>query len=524
MNRLIADLGLLMLGLLPSAALLHQVPGNPKSSLALKIDAVLQQPEFKSAHWGILVVDQADGRVVYEKNADELFAPASVTKLYSVAAALDAFGADYRFVTKVVRKGELRSEGLLDGDLILIASGDLTMGGRTDANGKIAFKNVDHTYAAFTAEAETTEQNPLAGLADLARQIAAAGIKRVRGDVLIDDRLFEKSESTGSGPTRLSPIVVNDNVIDFHFTPTEPGKPATVQWRPRTASLVVDAQVMTGPENSVLRTVSHMPGPGRVVVRGSIPAKRKMLTRIAEVEDPASFARSLFIDSLRAAGISVEASSLERNRSEGLPARDTVAELPQVASFISPPFSEEARLILKVSHNLHASTLPLLIAAKNGQRTLEQGLLREGAFLRRAKVDVDQISFGGGAGGARNDFATPRATIQLLRYMATRPDFAVYEGALPILGVDGTTHDSVPEDSPARGKVRAKTGTFVLTNQLNGRAVLISKALAGYVTSASGKKLAFAMFVNGTHLPNTGETKREGKTLGKLAEIIYHED
>jgi serine-type D-Ala-D-Ala carboxypeptidase/endopeptidase (penicillin-binding protein 4) len=138
-------------------------------------------------------------------------------------------------------------------------------------------------------------------------------------------------------------------------------------------------------------------------------------------------------------------------------------------------------------------------------------------------MDVDTISFGGGAGGARSDFVTPAATVQLLRHMAGRPDFFVYERALPILGVDGTLAKSVASESPAKGKVQAKTGTLTWDNLLFGRPLLTSKALAGYLTTSRGRRLAFAAFVNGVHLKDGLDTKRIGSDLGKLCEIVHAE-
>src|SRR5205085_4465188 len=106
------------------------------------------------ARWGLLVVDAATGQTLYERDADRLFMPASVTKLYSCAAALAAFGPDHRFQTPVYRRGEL-SDGRLRGDLILVAQGDLTLGGRTTADGKMAFKDRDPIYANFTSGHES---------------------------------------------------------------------------------------------------------------------------------------------------------------------------------------------------------------------------------------------------------------------------------------------------------------------------------------------------------------------------------
>src|SRR5262249_48682843 len=146
--------------------------------------------------------------------------PASVTKLYSCAAALVAYGPDHRFETPVYARGEIK-EGRLRGDLILVAQGDLTLGGRTDAEGKMAFKDHDHIYANFPrgAESEVTDTDPFAGLKALARQVKASGVTRIDGDVLIDDRLFAKNRGSGSGPDLITPIVVNDNLIDALITP-----------------------------------------------------------------------------------------------------------------------------------------------------------------------------------------------------------------------------------------------------------------------------------------------------------------
>src|SRR5207244_1456408 len=104
-----------------------------------------------------------------------------------------------------------------------------------------------------------------------------------------------------------------------------------------------------------------------------------------------------------------------------------------------------------------------------------EGLAAERQFLAELGVPVETISFGGGAGGATADHTTPRATVQLLRGLAKRTDYAVFHAALPILGVDGSLATAVPADSPARGKAFAKTGTLTAHDSLKDRALLTSK-------------------------------------------------
>ena len=488
-----------------------------------KVREVMDSAKYKQAHWGLLAVDLKTGDVRYELNSAKLFAPASTTKCFSVACALDAFGADHRFETPIVRRGEVNDKGELTGDLILIASGDLTFGGRTTESGEIAFSAGDHTYASGGTESELTPQDPLAGLNELAAQVLKAGIKRVVGDVLIDDRLFDRAEGSGSGPGKLMPIYVNDNLIDFTIVPTEPGQPAKVSWRPQSVAIHVETHVHTVPAKTRYGTEIRDYGAGRIHVFGSIPADSKPILRVHEVTDPVSHARTLLIEALLRAGLVMDVPALADHPVGRLPPRDETLKLPQVAKFVSPPFSENARLILKVSHNLHASTLPLLVAAKHGERTLAQGLRRQHDFLKRAGVDVDTISFGGGAGGSRADYTTPAATVQLLRHMATRSDFDAYRRAMPRLGVDGTLAKSVGADSPAKDKVSAKTGTLYWDNLMNANSLLTSKALAGYLTTSKGDTLAFALFVNNAPLRNGLTTATVGKDLGHIAELLFEQ-
>ena len=508
-SRLLLALSLVFLPLARASA----------DDLGDRLGDVVNGPDYKQAHWGLLVADTKTGKVVYEHNADRLFAPASTTKLFSCAAALCALGPDYKFNTPVYRRGPL-VDGRLDGDLILVASGDLTLGGRTGKDGRLLFKDSDHIYANGNLSARLTDTDPLAGLKALAKQVKEAGVRRVSGEVLIDDRLFEAAQGSGSGPDTLTPILVNDNVVDILITPAaKAGEPATVRTRPETHFLQMDARVDTVEASRGVRTVVRRVGHGRFTVRGRIPVGARPVVRIYAVDDPAEFARGLFIEALRHEGIEVLASPLRTPR-VGLPDRDGYGKLARVAVFTSPPLSEAIKVTLKVSHNLYASTLPLLIAAKEGKRTLGDGMRGQRKLLADLGVEVATISFGGGAGGSRADMVTPRATVALLRGLSKRPEYAALKAGLPVLGVDGTLV-SYGKLGPAKGKVLAKTGTLGWHDRLNDRSLLRSKALAGVMTTAKGRELAFAFFVNDVPLPRGTGSGREGRTLARLCEIVY---
>lgn len=513
----------------PWVVVLGLLVGNVRAAepLAERVEVVLKTPAYESGQWGVLVIDAKTGQTVYEKNADRLFCPASVTKLFSSAAALADLGADYRFQTPVVRRGKVGSDGTLRGDLVLVAHGDLCLGGRTGPEGALLFVDDDHTYAGGNPRSGVVGAEPLAGLDHLAREVQAAGIKAVAGEVVVDDRLFESTQSTGSGPSKVSAVVLNDNVVDVVAAPAEQaGEPADVRLVPLSAYVSADVRVETTAPGVPASVEIRSAGPRRFTVRGHVPVGHAPVVRVYEVDDPASFARTAFIEALRRRGVTVEGSAEADNPIEKLPTRAAVADLPKVAEYTSPPLREYLRVILKVSHNLYASTLPLLVAAHHGETTLAQGMARQGALLKGLGVDARGTSFGGGAGGSRSDLVSPRATVALLRSMAARPDFPAFEAALPVLGRDGTLARAVTRESPARGHVRAKTGTFWVENALDGQAILTSKALAGYMETASGRPLVFAFFVNNVPLNASGPavadaTAAAGRLLGKLCEVFY---
>jgi D-alanyl-D-alanine carboxypeptidase/D-alanyl-D-alanine-endopeptidase (penicillin-binding protein 4) len=162
-------------------------PGLPSAILA-----IMQKPRYSEATWGLRVTDVNSGAVIYDLNSRDLLFTGSVRKLYSVGIALNELGADYRFKTPVFRIGRVDASGTLNGDLVLVAKGDLTMGGRDSGDDTVAFTNFDHCDANNLGSAILTEPDPLAGLDKLAAQVAASGITKVSGDVIVDDWLFKQ--------------------------------------------------------------------------------------------------------------------------------------------------------------------------------------------------------------------------------------------------------------------------------------------------------------------------------------------
>ena len=168
---------------------------------------------------------------------------------------------------------------------------------------------------------------------------------------------------------------------------------------------------------------------------------------------------------------------------------------------------------------------PYLLGAIAGKETkdpLNKGFEIERAFLQEAKLDLSGISQGDGAGGDWSDLFSPEFMCSYLAYWSTRPDFDVLFRALPILGKDGTLA-KIQKENPGAGHVFAKTGTYDSEDKLNGKLMLNGKGLAGYVITKSGRKLAFAAYLNHVSLPADPDAPQRvgGQALGEIAAAAY---
>ena len=232
-------------------------------------------------------------------------------------------------------------------------------------------------------------------------------------------------------------------------------------------------------------------------VEGDIPADyqaplsgNSAWVRTFRIEDPASFARTAFIEALNRAGVAVSAAPVAANPTERLPASDSYSPDSRVAEFVSPPYAEYARLILKVSLNLGANLSLMLLGLSLGQRTVTDALAAERQVLvDEMGLDADSFDFPTNGSGSPDSQATPRATVRLLVELGSRDVDRIYQLALPILGVDGSLA-STGVSLPAKGHVFAKTGTTLMDGMLK------AQNLAGYIEAKSGRRVAFALFLN----------------------------
>lgn len=485
------------------------VPGLDPAALE-----IMSQPQYANGRWAIAVSDLETGEVLIALDADKLAEPASVTKTYSVGAAWIELGPDSTVTTPVKRTGEVAG-GRLDGDLVLVAQGDLTMGGRTKPDGTVDFTDLDHNDANALPGATLTPGDPLAGLDDLATQVAASGITEVSGDVIVDDRLWDEHELEEQP---ITPIVINNNLIDLTSTPGEVGQPATVEMRPVVAPWRVTTDVQTVEAGGDTRIEVSSPADGVIELTGTIAADSDPVLNVYAFEDPATYARTAFIEALERAGVTVTADPVTPNPADRLPAEEEVAELTSVAELESLPLAEEATYILKVSYNRGAETYVCRLAVAAGSKDCEDGLPEVGRIWQEAGLDVGQVVMVDGSGLVGN-LVTPASQVELQQIMAARPDGDRWRDTLPILGEDGSLA-MVQTDSPAKGKVWAKTGTLVAFDALNQRFRLETKALGGTMESASGRDLAFAIVLNNAVMSDVEDVFAANDDVGAVAAAI----
>ncbi|MFD7450904.1 D-alanyl-D-alanine carboxypeptidase/D-alanyl-D-alanine-endopeptidase [Kitasatospora sp. NPDC059827] len=472
--------------------------GNPQDDLGPDITAIMNKPAYQHAQWGLLEIDPQDGRVLHSRYPDQFFMPGSTVKLITISGAWHALGPDHRFTTPVHAVGRLDGS-TLTGNLALVAQGDLTMGGRTKADGSVDFTPIDHTYADDVPGATLTPEDPLAGLDQIARQVRDSGITAVDGDVVIDPRLFTPP-AISPQPT---PLIINDNVIDLLTTPSSPGQPAQLSWRPQVAPYQVTSTVRTVDAGGTTDIqVGASPDGTAITLSGTIAADAPPTLKISQVQDPNAFGRTALIEALARAGVTVTAPPTGPNPQAALPA--SYSGDPQVAAFVSPPYREYAKLILNVSHNLGANLALCNMAADRGSTNCFDGFPVIHDFLTNtAKVDPTQFQMADGRGDVPVDRVTPTGLNQLLAYWLRTPDADAFRTSLPILGVSGTGALYCNTDAcPARGKVFAKPGTIIGFDWLNQQFAINAQTYAGYLQADDGHLYTFFVGVNGAAVPN----------------------
>ncbi|HEV2862492.1 MAG TPA: D-alanyl-D-alanine carboxypeptidase/D-alanyl-D-alanine-endopeptidase [Pyrinomonadaceae bacterium] len=447
--------------------------------LRARIGEIMARPELASSSLAVKVASLDTGRVLFEQNAQKWMQPASNLKLYTVAAALDRFGPDYRFVTSVYAPARPDSSGAVKGDLVVYGRGDPTYATRFGPEGDTDY------YRAIN---------------ELATSITAAGVRRVEGDMVGDESYFvggpfapgwEWDDLQWWYGAEVSALTVNDNSVDLSVKPgARVGDPCRITVGPPTPLVTIVDRTTTGPRGTRRELEVHRPlGQNVIEITGSLPLEDRGYTASVAVSRPALMFATMLRTALEARGVVFTGKTRtvdSQARADGQPL--PVSSLIEVAKRESPPLSTIAAQTMKPSQNLYTElllrTLGKAAATDSKQRSDRAGIDAVRAFLRRAGIEDGRVQMLDGSGLSRADLVTADATLQLLVYMNRHPSGAVFRAALPIAGVDGTLRNRM-RGTPAQNNVRAKTGTLSSSN-----------TLSGYLFSAAGERLAFSVMIN----------------------------
>lgn len=481
-------LALLSVRLLGAPARVKPVEALPSvEALRTQIETYVTQPRFSGALWGVKIVSLETDQVLFEHQADRRMTPASNSKLYVAALALDKLGGDYRLVTPIFASAPLTATGELRGDLIISGRGDPSWKSRGT---KKAFWELFEPFVAV---------------------LQSAGVKHVTGDVIADATFF-RGPPEGSGwmvedlmgvdGAEISAISLEDNYVDLRVTPANTaGRPGNLEFLQPVTGLVLDNRSVTGPAGSPNRILrQRLIGENVVHLLGELPAGGPPHLIDVTVPRPADWFAAGLKEALARHGIRVDGRARSLRWPDAPAAGPTSQKLGEISS---PPLRELVTAFMKPSQNLETDLIfdhlgeTFRAADAPALQTSEQAavaLLQD--FLRRNGLPADDVRFTDGSGLSQYNLTTARATLDLLKFMSLHRAAKDFAAALPIAGVDGTLSRQM-KGTPAENNLQAKTGTLRYTN-----------TLSGYVTSAAGEKLAFSVLLN-RNVPPTGRRGSE---------------
>jgi D-alanyl-D-alanine carboxypeptidase/D-alanyl-D-alanine-endopeptidase (penicillin-binding protein 4) len=425
------------------------------------IDTLLQTaPTLRGAHVGLLVLDTRTGDVLYARNSDDAFVPASTLKLLTGSTALAVLGPAFRFRTQAsvdARNNELEIEP--GGDPLLNA-GDLTL---------------------------------------MAQGVRAAGVTTLPLGLRVDSGAFEAAPyppgwSWDDFPYDYAPVLsaatIEENVVHLTVSPGRTvGAPVTVSVAPAPFALTPDAsagcpftpaidiraRAVTGsPGGSASLDLARDPG-GCIEIVGSVPQGNVPQILDAAVPNPVWYLRALAAAALGTAGVTVApiASSMP-------PALPVPGRL--VWSHDGEPLTDLLGDMWQPSDNLIAEALlrEIGIAHAGKPGTIDAGTDAERAWLRGIGIDPQTVTIADGSGLSSYDRITPRALAAILQSDWNGPHRDVVLDDLPLAGVRGTLATSF-DGSLAQDRTFAKTGS-----------VNHARGLAGYLATLHHGALTFA--------------------------------
>ncbi len=467
----------------PASSIKDSISKQPADlALAREIDRAIDTSELTRARWGVFVVSMKDGRVLYSRNGERLFTPASNMKIYTTAVALDLLGADYRWRTSVYVEKQPDAGGVIEGDLTL--------------------------YGRGAPDLDTKR-----GLVSLANQVYARGVRQVRGNIISDESYF-RGELYGLGwqwndlqwyfGAEPSALTIDENSVELTIAPANKvGGSATLTMNGAGNYIHLTNHTTTA-ERDAPTTIGINRGlsDNELLVWGDFPADGRRFSASLSVPKPSLWAASLFKEALIARGIKVEGEARSRDFRAAASDKFDPQKSFEIAQESSAPLSEIVRHTNKESDNLYAELILRTLGKERGatapdpdpRKNRERGDDEAGTAVIRSWLDhnavsPDALAIRDGSGLSRLDLVTPEATARLLVAISRTNSATAFHDSLPVAGRDGTLRGRLLSEA---GRVFAKTGTLTYDH-----------SLSGYVVTPDNEVLAFSIFCNDASEPGS---------------------
>jgi len=442
-----------------------------------QIERLVADEDLAGATISAMLVDALSGEELESHNKEVLACPASVWKLTTTSAAIGELGSDFRFTTDLVFTGEIR-DSVLMGDLIVIGSGDPTLGSRHFSNG---FDELLQKYVEFVISV---------GIDSIAGTVIGNGA-HLRGQTIPGTRVWEDMGNYfGAGIYGLN---FNDNTYFLNFsTAAEPDIPAKLlSIYPEVPGLKIESEVMSSTIQSDQAYIYGSPLESKRIVRGTLPLGQDRYTIKGSIPDPSLFMAYHLREKLSEAGVSSEGYAAENNLF-----REPIT-YKKLATTESIPLSDIVKHINQESDNLMADGLLVQLGAKNGNPSLEGGIHALEKYLREIWGEEAAFFAYDGSGLSRFTAVSAEQLAKLLVHMRNSETHRKY----------------LLEELPEAGK-EGSVKWFGLRTNLSGNTKLKSgsmknvKAYAGVLQTYSGRELAFAILVNNFEVSGTEVRKK----------------
>jgi D-alanyl-D-alanine carboxypeptidase/D-alanyl-D-alanine-endopeptidase (penicillin-binding protein 4) len=444
---------------------------------AKNIDKILAESDLnKSTKFAVYAVKLADNSVLYDRDSSHLMIPASVVKMITAYNALSYLGPDF------IYKTELRldpvnpdKKGNFPGNIYLKFNGNPTL---------------------------TSEDFNL-----LIQQLANNNIKRIKGDIIIDDEAFD---AVPYGPgwawddnnfcymTPITPMVIDHNCFPMQAIPADAAdKPLNVVSKTFNMAHIIN-QAITGSDSFDCELDLTSTSDNTYTFSGCLSVGSKALNMNIAYQNPRKYAHDLLKKVL----------GQNKIKYGKIQFKKTPDNLHLFAIHNSPPLSQIIKIMLKDSDNLIAEIALKTIGSKlhNSQGNFDNGINAEHALLGQY-MDFNSMRIVDGSGTSRYNLASPKHFVQFLQIVYEDTNLSkLFIDSLPTASVDGSLKNRFLSFPDLRSKIWAKTGG------LNG-----VTNLAGYLLSESNGMIAFSIMINGNIGSNDSAKELQDKILAVLS-------